>query len=192
MWTTYCFSCQSCSFIKHNVADGKQDIVHTTVSCQNSLFATVYCSVYGWASAAAEFSSCTLIIIIFFQFGNVGSVVKSALMRCCDVVSWYVAIPGVIYPCASLSLFSWFEFKIKQAVTCAECVCQSRSPPRLFSARTASNVGPRQSIVKESDGFFAPCYVIEMYILGFKPRWWSFQSCGANLSAIIMSTCDWQ
>lgn len=171
MWTTYCFSYQSCSFIKHNVADGKQDIVHTTVSCQNFLFATVYCSVYGWASAAAEFSSCTLIIIIFFQFGNVGSVVKSALMRCCDVVSWYVAIPGVIYPCASLSLFSWFEFKIKQAVTCAECVCQSRSPPRLFSAHTASKVGPRQSNVKESDGFFAPCYVIEMYILGFKPRW---------------------
>lgn len=101
-----------------------------------------------------------LLLLIFFQFGNVGSVVKSALMRCCDVVSWYVAIPGVIYPCASLSLFSWFEFKIKQAVTCAECVCQSRSPPRLF----------RQSIVKESDGFFAPCYVIEMYILGFKPR----------------------
>lgn len=111
-----------------------------------------------------------LLLLIFFQFGNVGSVVKSALMRCCDVVSWYVAIPGVIYPCASLSLFSWFEFKIKQAVTCAECVCQSRSPPRLFSAHTASNVGPRQSIVKESHGFFAPCYVIEMYILGFKPR----------------------
>lgn len=111
-----------------------------------------------------------LLLLICFQFGNVGSVVKSALMRCCDVVSWYVAIPGVIYPCASLSLFSWFEFKIKQAVTCAECVCQSRSPPRLFSAHTASNVGPRQSIVKESDGFFAPCYVIEMYILGFKPR----------------------
>lgn len=28
-----------------------------------------------------------LLLLIFFQFGNVGSVVKSALMRCCDVVS---------------------------------------------------------------------------------------------------------
>lgn len=28
-----------------------------------------------------------LLLFFFFQFGNVGSVVKSALMRCCDVVS---------------------------------------------------------------------------------------------------------
>lgn len=89
----------------------------------------------------------------YFSFCNVGPVVKSAFMRYCDVVSWYVAILDVIYQCASLSLFSWFEFKIKQAVTCAECVCQSRLLLCPFSAHTAPNAALRQCGVNDSDGF---------------------------------------
>lgn len=97
-------------------------------------------------------------VLLFFIFHfNVGSVVKSSFMRYCDVVSWYVAIPGVIYQCASLSLFSWFEFKIKQAVTCAECVRQSRLTLCLFSTHTAPNADPKQW---KCDGlsYSTPCY----------------------------------
>lgn len=91
-------------------------------------------------------------LLLFFSFCNVGSVVKSAFTRYCDVVSWYVAILDVTYQCASLLLFSWFEFKIKQAVLSVS-VCQSCLLLYLFSAHTASNVASRQCSVNNSDGF---------------------------------------
>lgn len=128
-----------------------------------SLAKTLYfplCFCYRWALTAAKFCFSTVI----FSFCNVGSVVKSAFMRYCDVVSWYVAILDVIYQCASLSLFSWFEFKIKQAVTCAECVCQCRLPLCLFSAHTAYNAAPRQSSGNDSDGFsFSTLYYSDVH-----------------------------
>lgn len=142
----------------------------------------------------ANFCSCT---VFFFNF-NVESVVKSAFMRYCDVVSWYVAIPGVIYQCAPLSLFSWFEFKIKQAVTCAEFVCPSHLTLALFSSRTVPNAAPEQW---KCDSFLysTPCYsdvLTPTHILSYlcsAVNVWNFTELWkADLWAAMMSTCDWQ
>lgn len=137
-------------------------------------------------------------VLFFFFYLNVGSVVKSAFMRYCDVVSWYVAIPGVIYQCASLSLFSWFEFKIKQAVTCAECVHQSHLTLGLFSSHTVPNAAPNQW---KCDGFsystlwysdvHTPTQIIS-YLYSAVHVWNLTKLWRADLWAVMMSTSDWQ
>lgn len=136
-------------------------------------------------------------VLLFFCYFNVESVVKSAFMRYCDVVSWYVAIPGVIYQCASSSLFSWFEFKIKQAVTCAEFVCPSHLTLCLFSSRTVPNAAPEQWkwLFIQHAMLFRCSYsysTILSYLYSAVNVWNFTELWRADLWAEMMSTSDWQ
>lgn len=78
-------------------------------------------------------------VLVFVTFILMLDLLSRALWWDIVMMLLVVAIHGVIYQCASLSLFSWFDLKIKQAVTCAESVCHWLSMLRLFGNHTAPN-----------------------------------------------------
>lgn len=116
------------------------------------LSVTAVFHVYRWASVAA-FPYC------YFSFGFCNfcsSVSKGTFLRYCDVVrlicsyTWCkLSVCILVRPPTSFDL----NWKIKQAVTCAERVCQPHLLPRLLGAQSVPGAASRRCDLNDSDKF---------------------------------------